>query len=120
MPKFKSYEQKFRKEWFNDTSLKDRIMEIFGNSNKSCCKYCNCKLKAKYQNLKNHIKSNKHAAALSARNITPLTNIFKCTKNNASSKIEGSITMFLSCHCAIANGDHFVDMLKNNISNNKV
>ena len=27
MPKFKSYEQKFRKEWLNDDSLKDWIME---------------------------------------------------------------------------------------------
>ena len=94
-------------------------MEVSGNSNKSC-KYCNCELKAKYQDLKNHIKSNKLVAALSARNIIPLTNIFKCTKNNASSKIEGSIAMFLSCHCAIANCDHLVNMLKNNISYNKV
>ena len=114
MPKVKKYQQKFRKEWLNDVSLKDWIMQVPGNYNKSRCKYCNCELKAKYQDLKNHIKSKKHVATLCGRNITPLTNIFKCTNNNASSKIEGSIAMFLSCHCAIANCDHLVDMMKNN------
>ena len=98
MSKVKKYQQKFRKEWLNDVCLKNWIMEVPGNYNKSCCKYCNSELKAKYQHLKNHISSKKHAAALSAGNITPLTNIFKCTTNNASSKIEGSIAMFLSCH----------------------
>ena len=88
MPKFEKYEQKFRKEWLNDTSLKDWIMEVPGNSNKSRSKYCNCELKAKYYDLKNHNKSKKHAAAFSVRNITPLTNIFKCTKNNALSKAQ--------------------------------
>ena len=95
-------------------------MEVPGNYNKTRCKYCNCELKAKYQDLKNHIKSKKHVAALSVQNITPLTNIFKCTSSSASSKIESSIAMFLSCHCAIANCDHLVDMMKNNISSKDV
>ena len=95
-------------------------MQVPGNPHKSHCKYCDCDLKAKYEDLKHHISSKKHAERLSGRKVTPLTNIFKCIKQNASSKVEGSIAMFLSCHCAIANCVHLIDMLKNNIGDSKV
>ena len=60
-------------------------MQVPGNYNKtkSSDNYCNCELKAKYQDLKNHVKSKKHVAALFARNILPLTNIFECLGNIA-------------------------------------
>ena len=68
----------------------------------------------------NHTKSNKNMVALSAINNTPLIEIFNCTNGSAASKFKGSVTMFLSCHCAIANCDHISYMLKNNLSDNKV
>ena len=58
-------------------------MQVPGNYNKSSYNYCNCELKAKYQGLKNHVKNKKHVAALFARNITPLTDIFECLGNIA-------------------------------------
>ena len=53
----------------------------------------------------------KHIATLSARYITPLTNILKYADCSAASKVEESVAMFFSCHCAIANCDHLIDML---------
>ena len=60
-------------------------MQVPGNYNKTkgSYNYCNCELKAKYQDLKNLVKSKKHVAALFARNISPLTDIFECVGNIA-------------------------------------
>ena len=49
----------------------------------------------------------------------PLTTSFIKPENNETHNIEGYIAMFLSCHRAITNCDHMVDMLKHNISNCK-
>ena len=94
-------------------------MEVPEDATKCRCRYCHCVLKAKLQDLKNHVKTKKYVSALSTRNITPVSSIFKCSKSSESAKIEGSLAMFLCCHCAIRNCDHLVDLLKNNVCNNK-
>ena len=63
--------------------------------------------RTKYQELKNHSKSSKRMATLLARNISLLTKIIKYTENSVESKVEGSVTMFISCHNEIANLPEF-------------
>ena len=58
----------------NYASLKDWIMEVQSDPNK-CRKHCYGYLEARYQDLKDHINSNKRIATMSARNITPLAKI---------------------------------------------
>lgn len=120
MPKYKPYEQKFRREWFQDETFKDWLMAVPGDENRAYCKYCTCKIKAKYQDLKIHLNTKKHKISVPFKTIAPLTDIFKATKSNESSNLEGSIAMFLSCHCAISSCDHLVDLIKNNIYDCKV
>ena len=45
--------------------------------------HCYYYIRTKYQDLENHIKGNKRIAALSARNITPLTKRLKCAESSA-------------------------------------
>ena len=116
MPKFKQYQQKFRKEWLKESAFKEWIAPA-DDENKAFCKFCRCSL-CKYQNLKSHALTNKHKRSLPFK-ATPLTSSFIKEKNNDSHVLEGSIAMFLSCHSAIFNCDHMVDMLKHNISNCK-
>ena len=66
------------------------------------------KFNAKHRNFTNHTESSKRTAALTAKNITPLTKILRCTESNVASKV----TKFISCHCAIKNCDHLIGMLK--------
>ena len=41
-------------------------------------------------------------------------------KCQETSKLEGNIAMFMSCHCAIMNCDHLVDLCKNTIHDSKI
>ena len=117
MPKLKQYQKKFRKEWLKESAFKEWIAPS-DDENKAFCKFCRCSLNAKYQDLKSHALTNKHKRSLPFK-ATPLTSSFIKEKNNDSHVLEESIAMFLSCHSAISNCDHMVDMLKHNISNCK-
>jgi hypothetical protein len=64
MPKVKQYEQKFRKEWLHDDTMKDRVIAVPGDATKAHCKYCKCYVKAKLQDLKLHADTKKHKSAL--------------------------------------------------------
>ena len=57
----KIYKQKFRKEWMKDELLKDWIAAVVVDDTKASCKFCKCDIKAKYQDLKQHSQTKKHA-----------------------------------------------------------
>ena len=61
-----------------------------------------------------------YVAALSVKNLTPLTKILRCAMSGAASKVEESVAIFFSFHCTIANCDRLIDMLENSPSDNKV
>ena len=79
------------------------MMEVPSDYSKCRCKYFYLYLKAKYQKSMICSKSSRHIAELSARSITPSTKIVKRTESSAATKVEESVTTFLSCYCAIAN-----------------
>ena len=108
------------KKILNYISQKDWLMEDPSDPNECRCRHSCCSLEAKYPDLKNHIKSKNHIAALSAKNITTLAKILTCRKSSASSKVEESVAMFSSCHCAIANFYHLICMLESNHSDKKL
>ena len=95
MPKVKQYEHKFRKGWLQDGIIKDWVMSIHGDVTKARCKYCKCKMKAKIQDLKKHAETKKHKNAVPFRDMPPLTFVFRTTQSNESSKVEGSVAMFV-------------------------
>ena len=105
-----------RKEWSKYEAFKDWITSPEAHKNKDHCKYCMCDQNAKYIDLRLHAQCQKHKKSLPSKAVT-LTTSFVKPGNNGAHNIEGCIAMFLSCHCAITNCDHMVDML--NISNCK-
>lgn len=113
----KRYEQKFRKEWLNDDLLKQWLVPVAADTSKAYCKFCKCDIKAKYQDLKQHIQSKKYMNACPFKNRN--LDSFVSRSDSETSKLEASISLFLCCHSAISNCDHLVDMCKNNISHNK-
>ena len=98
MPKYKQYQQKFRKEWLKDEALKDWITSSEADKKKAHCVYCKCDLNAKYQDLRLHAQCMKHKNSLPC-NAVPSTTSFIKPVNNEAHNIEGCIAMFLSCHC---------------------
>ena len=111
MSKFKRYQQKFRKEWLKDETFMDWFTSSEADKNKAHCMYCRYDQNAKYLDLKLHAQFMKHEKSLLYKAV-PLTTSFINSWNNKVHNIEGCIAMFLSCHCAITNCDHMVDMLK--------
>ena len=107
--------KEFRKEWLNDISLKDWTMEVLCYAKECRCRHCFRYLEGKYEDLKKHTKDG---------NIVSYYYTFdqnlKFTESSATSKVKGSVAMYLSCHCAITICDHLTDILKSNHSNNKV
>lgn len=109
------YTQKFRKEWFSDSGLKDWIEDIPTDPTSARCKYCKCTLNARYSDLNAHSISKKHfTSSQPFSNARQLKLPFKPV-NPPSLKtyiIEASMTLFVTCHCAIHNIDHLTDLNK--------
>ena len=104
--------------WSKDEAFKDWITSSEAGKNNAHRMYCRCDLNAKYQDLKPHAQCKIDKKSLPHKAV-PLTTSFIKPGNNEAHIIEGCIAMFLSCHCAITNCDHMVDMLKHDISNCK-
>ena len=116
MLKYKQYQQKLRKEWLKDEAFIDWITSSEAGKYKTHCQYSICNLNSKYQDLKLCAECKRHKKSLPYKAV-PLTTSFIKPGNSEAHNIEGCIAMFFSCHCAITNCDHMVDMLKHNISN---
>ena len=113
----KRYDQKFRKQWLKDDSLKEWIVPVAADASKAFCKFCKCDIKAKYQDLKQHSKSKKNLKACPFT--TRTLDLFMTLKNSEIAELEASISTFLCCHSAISNCDHLVELCKRNLPTKK-
>ncbi len=88
MPKFKQYQQKFRKEWLREEAFKEWLAPLDFDENKAYCKFCRCEVNAKYQDLKVHALSKKHKKSLPFKAV-PITSSLIKKKNNEAHNFEG-------------------------------
>lgn len=114
----KKYSQKFRKEWLKCKSFNSWLCELPADPTKAYCKLCKCEIQAKYCQLVNHKKTNKHISAYPV-GTKPITN-FIVQKCNKVANVEAKFALFVCCHTAIATSDHLVDMCKNVVNDSLV
>lgn len=77
-----------------------------------------CEIQAKYCQLVNHKKTNKHISAYLVG--TKLFIIFIVQKCDKVANVEVIFALFVCCHTAIATSDHLVDMCKNVVNDSLV
>lgn len=85
---------------------------MHGNGTKAHCKFCKCDLTAKYVDLVNHSKTNKHIQAAEPFSSLRQKKLNFTEQSHSSSAAEGSIAHFLCVHSAIASCDHLSEMCK--------
>ena len=99
----------FRKVWPKDDAFKDWVTSPEADENKDHYMHHRCDLNAEYQDMKPHEQSKKRGKSLSCKAV-PITTSFIKAEIDKAHNTEGCIAMFSSCHCAITNCDHIVDM----------
>ena len=122
--KQKVYPQRFRKEWLKDPLCQEWIKEINDDSSKAFCKLCFSTIQAKYDCIKNHRLSKKHAARAKALNkqprITSSTLTKKTNDENEIATAEVRAALFIAEHCSILTCDHLTDFCKAAFPNSKI
>ena len=93
-------------------------MPVPVDDSKAFCKNCKYEIKAKYQDLKQHTKSKKHETSCLYLHRT-LDSFATFTNCDESLRLEGSIALFMCCHCAISNYDHLIDVCENRVTDSK-
>lgn len=104
------YSQKFRDVWLQDKRFQEWLVKVPGNDNKAYCRFCKTELVAKVFDLQNHLHTKRHRTAaepFSSQRQTKLDTFVAPRRININcNRLEASLSLFVTTHCAIMNIDH--------------
>lgn len=117
MPRWK-YSQKFRDEWLKDPMLRSWLVcKTKSDGTKAAeCKYCRCKLRNKYSDLRKHRLTEKHKTATACVSSMQPQLSFARAVTPSSSAAEVTVALFVAEHCSIVTADHLSGVIKKSFS----
>ena len=116
----KAYVQKFKKSWLVDPICRDWIAEEPGDCAKVLCKYCKTVFRAKYADIKQHVRAKKHYEQ--ARFIMGNSKIDKYTfqSHDMVSLAEARQCLFIAEHTSLYSCDHLTGVCKTSFPDSTV
>ncbi|KAL4719405.1 hypothetical protein ACJJTC_015099, partial [Scirpophaga incertulas] len=118
--KKKSYLQKYRKEWEDNSDFKGWLSPVQGTDLKGMCRWCQTEFFAKISDIKKHSQSIKHKSkAEIIIKQKPLPPFLPVDKIKPSSRAEAAMALFIAEHCSVVTVEHLGEMCKKLFSDSK-